>query len=243
MLSHFPETLILRLGNKAGAAPSTSEATDQSRRHPSRRAKSRRVITDSTISEEAHLLIHNGADIREIVQMLEQLDSAWKLSRHQCIVLEKQVESLTQQLHDARGESALLEKLCDACGIASRVTVKSVLSDGIEDVERNPLTARSEELLEQVDTAAERMKSFGRQVERAAIDDLERLRKKMSNDRRRSGEETVEDLLRRLSKGTVCPHPPPEVGVGPLTARLSAAINDKRRRLVQAVETDVSHEM
>ena len=65
----------------------------------------------------------------------------------------------------------------------------------------------------------------------------------MSNDRRRSGEETVEDLLRRLSKGTVCPHPPPEVGVGPLTARLSAAINDKRRRLVQAVETDVSHEM
>jgi hypothetical protein len=71
----------------------------------------------SYISNEAHSLIQRNGNVRELVQMLEQLDSSWKASRQQCVALESKVLSLEAALRCERGNTRALQQLCVSCGI------------------------------------------------------------------------------------------------------------------------------
>ncbi|CUG86346.1 Hypothetical protein, putative, partial [Bodo saltans] len=71
----------------------------------------------SYISREAHSLIQRNGNVRELVQMLEQLDSSWKASRQQCVTLESKVLALEAALRCERGNTRALQQLCVSCGI------------------------------------------------------------------------------------------------------------------------------
>lgn len=71
----------------------------------------------SYISSEAHALIQRNGNVRELVQMLEQLDASWKSSRQQCVALEAKVLALEASLRCERGNTRALQQLCVSCGI------------------------------------------------------------------------------------------------------------------------------
>lgn len=71
----------------------------------------------SHIAAEAFALIGRGANMRELIKMLEQFDASWKLSRHQSVVLQEKVVELEAALRREQGNVRSLRQMCISCGI------------------------------------------------------------------------------------------------------------------------------